>query len=127
MTSQGAGRPFGLGECIEGWRACELRGGCFIGPSSDGVERLRGIGDGDEAVWRYVEWSAAPARFELEACGSAEVELFVDDDAAPFARGAIADGRAGLAPMIVVPTGFHTLRVRFHRVAGLELGSLRVD
>jgi hypothetical protein len=125
MTSQGAGRPFGLGERIEGWRACELRGTCFIGPSDDGVERLRGIGDDDEAVWRHVEWDAAPVRVEFEARGSGEIEFFIDDDAAPFAQLSIADGRAWPAPIVAARPGRHTLRARFRRVAGLEFGSLR--
>ena len=64
MTSQGAGEPFGPGEPIPSWRACSLKGNCFIdagrnsckgSDSSAGCpEVLTNISDGDEAVFRYV-------------------------------------------------------------------------
>jgi hypothetical protein len=67
----------------------------------------------------------APVRVEAEACGSGEIELFIDGETAPFARLSITGGRAGHAQIVAVTPKRHTLRARFDRVAGLEVESLR--
>ena len=59
MTSQGIGAPFGPGETIMGYQACEVHGGCYI----DMCIRLGDAAAGEVTVeskdWTIVE---APIR-----------------------------------------------------------------
>ncbi len=82
MTSQGAGAPYGSGEVIPGWQACELHGGLHIMPDDRGEEEIRNIADGDQAVFRYVK-SGSPFRYaEIESQGRASVTVLLDGRAA---------------------------------------------
>jgi hypothetical protein len=73
MTSQGAGRPFGFNERIEGWRACELSGSAFIDNT-----KLMVLNNYDSAIFRYTEWEHKMESLKIEAAGSARIELFID-------------------------------------------------
>jgi len=73
MTSQGAGRPFAINETIEGYRACQLSGHIFIGPTTNGLEGLSGIKDGDEAIFRYVEWEKSVNQVSISGTGSGDI------------------------------------------------------
>ena len=79
MTSQGPGKPFGSGETLCGYQACEVHGKLFIAPDETGSERLTNIHGGDEAVFRYVKSEKGFHRAELECRGKGFVELLLDD------------------------------------------------
>ena len=78
MTSQGPGEPYGSGEPIPGYQACELHGALHIMPDDRGVEAIRHIADGDSAVFRYVKSEAAFSSAALESEGRAHVTVLLD-------------------------------------------------
>ncbi len=80
MTSRGPGKPFGDGETIYGYQACEVHGKAFIGIDGEGSEYLCNIADGDEAVFRYVKSEKGFSKAVLRTLGEAEVELSLDGE-----------------------------------------------
>lgn len=78
MTSQGAGKPFGPGETIFGYQACEVSGTTCIDIDGKGGEWLSRISDGDEAVFRYVESQDGFRTAEIQAEGKGEIHIFMD-------------------------------------------------
>ena len=84
MTSTGGGRDFDMGEEMEAFRACEMRGGlCLLPETESGAEAgatlAGGIGDGDEMVFRYLRLSeAARVVANLRMEGEAEVCVFMN-------------------------------------------------
>ena len=79
MTSQGAGEPFGPGEKIQAFRACELRGSIYIAPEGNGSEEaLTHIGEGDSASFRYVRTDGVFQRAVLEYSGKGNVRILLN-------------------------------------------------
>jgi arabinoxylan arabinofuranohydrolase len=117
MTSQGAGRPFGLGEKIEAYRACGLTGNCFIAPV-EGVETLTSIRDGDTAVYRYVEWRSPPVSVTAKASGSGTVEIFTDGRVAGKIK--IENGDVVFSELNA-ENGKHEILLKFTDAQGLTL------
>lgn len=125
MTSQGAGKPFHVGETIPAWRACEVHGHCWIGPGSAGQEALHAASDQDSAVFRYVTVDGQPGDIRLAGSGSGVVDIYVDGDEAAVARCIVKDGR-GVARLGPISPGKRTVRLRFVQSTGLELQSLQL-
>lgn len=73
MTSQGAGRPFSIGETIEGWRACELKGQVYIRN-----RELVNFHEGDTACFRYVHWANPVSAVKLHAAGTGHITIVCD-------------------------------------------------
>ena len=124
MTSQGPGKPFGSGETLCGYQACEVHGKLFIAPDETGSERLTNIHGGDEAVFRYVKSEKGFHRAELECRGKGCVELFLDDQ--KVGEASIRD--SGKTTISLMNTGnFGTeqeLRLRMTESDQLEIISL---
>ena len=78
MTSQGPGRPFGSGETIYGYQACEVSGKVYIDTDGEGSEYLSHIADGDRAVFRYAESENGFSKAVLNTLGKAEVKILLD-------------------------------------------------
>lgn len=78
MTSQGPGEPFGNGESIYGYQACEVYGKVFIGLDGKGSECLCNIADGDRVVFRYVKSKNGFSRAEFHTLGAGTVRLLLD-------------------------------------------------
>jgi len=76
MTSQGAGAPFAPGEQIDGWRACRVRGGGFVG-NVDGHERLTLPRAGAGGTYRYLRNETPISGAELTVHGSGSVTVRV--------------------------------------------------
>lgn len=72
MTSTGAGKPFEIGEPIEGWRACEVEGGAYI-KDTDLI-----LSDGSSAVFRYVSLSHTPGKVILDFAGNGKLSVLAD-------------------------------------------------
>jgi hypothetical protein len=109
MTSQGAGRPFGAGESIEGWRACEVVGGAHVGPGEDGVELLRGLAPGAAAAFRWVELAEPATRMELVGRGLGLIQVCAG--AVVVGEVELAQGRSAHA-LVALPAGRHELWLR---------------
>jgi arabinoxylan arabinofuranohydrolase len=80
MTSQGAGEPFGAGEYVEAYRACELSGTIRIDVREDGGEALVGAASGDTATFRYVHSASGFTGLRLEADGAGRIEIQLGDE-----------------------------------------------
>ena len=79
MTSQGAGEPFGPGEKIQAFRACELHGSLYIAPEANSSEEaLRNIGEGDSASFRYVRTEGIFHRAVPEYSGKGNVRILLN-------------------------------------------------
>lgn len=126
MTSQGAGRPFTLGETIAAWRACGVHGGAYIAPDAQGREALTGLADGSEAVYRYVHLDRPASGLEIEASGSGDITLCLDGEEVPAGRAVIRDGHVTEAWM-AGPAGAHELVLRFGAVDGLVLYGVAIS
>lgn len=78
MTSQGAGGPFLPGEQIMSYQACELSGRLYVDaaePDGLAAEKLTNIGEGDEAVFRYIKSDCSYKRILVNAKGSGKIRV----------------------------------------------------
>lgn len=82
MTSQGPGEPFGPGEIIYGYQACEVYGRVFIGIDGNGSEYLCNIADEDSVVFRYVKSKEGFSRAVVKTEGKGTIRLLLDGQAA---------------------------------------------
>jgi arabinoxylan arabinofuranohydrolase len=120
MTSQGAGRPFGINETIEAYRACQLSGSVYIAPSKIGEEVLTGAQDGDEAIFRYVDWERQVHDIFIEATGSGEVHIYLDDQKESAGMITIENGHTKSSTFNGLP-GKHEIKLKFNKVNEMEL------
>ncbi|MBO5068816.1 MAG: family 43 glycosylhydrolase [Roseburia sp.] len=79
MTSQGVGKPFGPGETIYGYQACQLSGTAFIDADKKGGEWITNISKEDAAVFRYVESETGFRSIVVEAEGSGFADIYLND------------------------------------------------
>jgi arabinoxylan arabinofuranohydrolase len=125
MTSQGPGAPFGLGDAIEGWRACALQGGCWIAPDDHGQEVLQGLQTGCQASWRWLQTDRPADGLQVQARGSAELLLHTATQQA-VGRLRLHDGVVTEASLSL-PAGHHELRLQVLQASGLQLQSLTLS
>lgn len=78
MTSQGVGKPFGPGERVMGYQACELHGQMYIDADEACAEKLTHISAGDEALFRYVESPGDFTEITVKAQGSGVMEIMMN-------------------------------------------------
>lgn len=123
MTSQGAGRPFEIDESIDAYRASQLSGSVYIAPSKDGSEMLTGIKDGDEAIYRYVQWESQVNAVSIEATGSGEIKIYLDDNKKILGSLIVNEGRVISSSLKGVP-GKHEIKLQFDKVKHMEIYSL---
>lgn len=123
MTSQGAGRPFSIDERMEAYQACQLSGSVYIAPSKNGAEALIGISDGDKAFFRYTEWEKPVDNVSIEANGSGEILIYLDDEN-EAAGSVVLEGGKRLSSSFWGKAGKHEVRLEFRNVLNLELQSI---
>lgn len=81
MTSQGVGDPFGPGEELMGYQACEMKGKVFIGinqheSSKEAYpELLTNLSEGDQMIFRYVKNEKTWETVQLNYHGSGKVRV----------------------------------------------------
>lgn len=124
MTSQGAGKPFRIGEEIPGWRACEVHGGAWTDTGAAGQDALVVNGDHNEAIFRYIAFDKSPKRVSIVGSGDGQVEIYINDGATPVSRCDISNGR-GVAILSPIPSGQHTLRLVFRLPHELSITGLK--
>ncbi|WP_394186794.1 family 43 glycosylhydrolase [Metabacillus halosaccharovorans] len=123
MTSQGAGKPFELHEKIEAYRACELSGSVYIAPLEDGEERLTNITDGDEVIFRYVDWKIEPSEILIDAKGTGEIIVFLDDKTEASGRLVVKEGQITVSSF-TGSLGKHEIKLQFRNPGNLEMLAL---
>lgn len=121
MTSQGVGAPFGLGEKIMGYQACELHGKLLSDVDDDCGEKLSHIHSEDRAVFRYVESDVPFTRLTMEANGSGTIAVRFDGEAAGIIE--IVDSKQHAASIQMQP-GKYELSLQFLNADGQEIKSL---
>jgi len=109
MTTQGPGRPLAAGDRIDGWRACEVAGGAFVGPGESGREGLA-MPPGSAAVFRWLELDRRASSVELEMERAGIVALALGRDTPAVGAVEVWSGRGTGA--IVLPPGRHELWLR---------------
>lgn len=123
MTSQGAGLPFRSGEIIDAYRACQLSGHVFIGPMNGEDEGLKGIGNGDSAIFRYVDWKKPVRTVAIEGAGSGEIIVYLDDKPEEAGRVLFHEGKI-ISSSFVSQTGKHEIKLKFFNPCELEIRSI---
>jgi len=123
MTSQGAGRPFNIGEKIDAYRACELFGSVYIYPLNGDYEGLIGIQNGDTAIFRYVDWKQGPCAVSIEAKGSGEIQIYLDNQSDLAGSIKVCNG-AIVSSYFQGTAGMHEVKLTFHRASDLEIYSI---
>jgi hypothetical protein len=123
MTSQGAGRAFGLGEPIHAFRACGLTGNCHIAPDGNLVEGLVGIKDGDTAVFRYVDWAADALEVAVKAFGSGVIGVYLDGSESAAGQIVLKDGEV-VSSEVKSAKGKHEILIKFSDVQDLTLHAI---
>ena len=116
MTSQGAGRPFGLNEEMQGYRACELSGGLYVEDT-----RLMHISDDDEAYFRYVDWEIAPQNVRVKASGSGKIRFF--SDGSDIGTVYIKDGEV-ISSELNAAAGLHEILLKFCETKDFSLDAV---
>jgi hypothetical protein len=123
MTSQGAGRPFGIDEKIEAYRACQLSGSIYIAPLETGKEVLTGIKDEDEAIYRYVEWEKPVNDIYIEATGSGEIKIYLDKE--KEAAGSVVINEGNIKSSLFKGTlGKHEIKIKFSMTNNMQVHTL---
>jgi len=51
-----------------------------MAPSNNGNEVLTGIKNEDDVIFRYVEWNTSSKGISIEASGSGEIHIYLDDE-----------------------------------------------
>lgn len=125
MTSQGAGRPFGIGEKIDAYRACQLSGGIYIAPSENESEMLTGIQDGDEAIFRYVQWGTTVNHISVEARGNGIIKIYLNDEREASGSIILYNGCVSTSSFKGA-AGKHEIKLLFEKTNGLEICSISI-
>lgn len=115
-TSQGAGAPFGPGEAIPGYTACEVEGGAYVAEDTLVVPQ-----GGGSALFRYVRCEAPARTLNLSGSGTALVEAFANGNS--VGRGRIEDGTIP----IELPPGTYELKLVFRETRDVELSALTLE
>ena len=122
ITSQGIGLPFGPGEIIYGYQACILSGSAYIDLDGKGSEWITHISDGDSAVFRYVEADAGFQYVQIEAEGSGNIEVYLDEE--QVATVEVVDGKSRETDFEKPVIGKHELRLKFRETKDLNVISV---
>ena len=125
MTSQGPGTPFGPGEKLMGWQACQLTGRAYIDADPMHGESLRHIAPGDAAVFRYVRSARPYTRATLECAGRGRVRVLLNGVCAGVA--AIDGGADAYAAPLRAEAGEYELTLAFDEAQDLELISVALE
>ena len=125
MTSQGPGAPFGPGEAMMGWQACQLSGQAYIDADPEHEESLQHIAPGDTAVFRYVRSEHSYTQATLACEGRGRVRVLLNGIAAGTVE---IDGSASVyrAP-IRAEAGEYELTLAFDDAADLKLISMTLE
>lgn len=115
-TSQGAGEPFGLGETIPAYTACQVDGGIYTAEDSLVVPQ-----SGSSAVFRYVRCETPAQKLSISGGGAALVEVFADETS--VGRGQMEDGAI---PIALLP-GLYELKLVFLEAQDVEISSLTLE
>lgn len=121
MTSQGPGKPFGIGEHIMGYQACGVTGKCFMGLDGQGSEWLTNIESGDTAVFRYIESDEGFRGIVIEGAGEGTIHIFLNDQIAVTV--VMKDGTAKADwndPMC----GNYEVKLKFEKTSNLSVRTL---
>lgn len=121
MTSQGVGIPFGPGEKIMGYQACELQGKAFIDTDATHGEKLTHIQKGDQALFRYVHNVSPFTAIKIDARGNGSISVRFDGE--EVGKIEIKDGEQ-LSRTIRTKPGTYELGLHFLEADALEILSI---
>lgn len=123
MTSQGPGKPFGPGERIMAYQACEVHGSIYIDVDLKYKEKLTHIEDGDKAIFRYVKKEEDYQKIDMNCAGSGEIEVYFDGQLAGIVE--VKNG-VQISDKIYMKAGEYELCLKFRNVNKLEIMELGI-
>lgn len=115
-TSQGIGEPFGLGEAIPAYTACQVDDSAYTATDLLVVPQ-----SGGSAMFRYVRCETPAQKLSISGRGAALVEVFADETSVGWGR--MEDG----AIPIALSPGVHELKLVFHEAQDVEIRSLTLE
>lgn len=125
MTSQGIGKPFGPGEIIYGYQACQLSGKTYIGLDGKGSEWLTNIAEGDTSVFRYVYSETGFRSVSIEAEGRGIADIYFDE---MYAGSVMIEGTGKARSVLKNPgQGIQTLKLAFRETTALSIVSVTLE
>lgn len=125
MTSQGAGPPFTPGEHIDGWRACQVTGGAWIGPAPDGGEVLHLPQNAATATFRWLQIDHPVRGWQVAGSGTGVLHARIAETGAPIGTARVVDGLT-VDQQLVLPQGRHELTIELRDSAGLLVDGLTI-
>jgi len=119
MTSQGTGEPFAPGERIDGWRACHVRDGGYVG-AVDGQETLVLPQGGAGGTYRYLYSNEPITRAALTIRGTGSIVLRIGEHATrtQAVSGVVSVDLGSIAP------GTHEIEIELAAGANVALDAL---
>jgi len=100
-----------------------LSGSVYIAPSKNEDEVLTGISDEDEAIFRYVEWETPAKEILIEASGSSEIYIYLDDEKHASGSITLEEGQI-VVSSFQGPSGKHQIKLQFNKIKKLEIHAL---
>ncbi|MEH7117775.1 hypothetical protein V7128_10190 [Neobacillus vireti] len=79
--------------------------------------------DENEAFYRYVEWETEVNDISIEATGSGEIFIFLDNQENPSGSSTLTEGQIG-ASSFHGHSGKHEIRLQFNQVHNLVVHAL---
>lgn len=126
MTSQGPGLPFGPGEKIMGYQACELTGKAYIDVDGQDSEWLTNIADGDTAMFRYVQSVDGFTKVNFVTLGKGTIHVLLDGVEVGTAV-IVEDGESEVVLMESKSGKMMELTLKFEKVDELKVVELTLN
>jgi len=129
MTSQGAGEALDAFAGIEAERACLLSGNCRIRMMEDSSdnEEIAEIGNGDTAVWKYLDFGESGAGsicLEMRAPASCTVSIYAGAELLGTVNVPESDGWTSVEAPVRHIGGIHPLTLKFSCTSPCEIDRL---
>lgn len=121
MTSQGVGKPFGTGEKIMGYQACELQVKALIDKDETCGEKFTQIEKCDQALFRYVRSASPFTAIDIATSGDGTISVrFEDEDVGTIK----IKNDQQLSRTISRQPGTHAIELHFLETDALEILSI---
>ena len=124
MTSQGVGEPFGPGEAIMGYQACQVHGGCYIDVDKVYGEKLTHLEKGASAVFRYVRNENDWTGIRITAAGCGRIVVAFSGEIAGTVEVHNGEGFSPVDAAINAKTGVYELTLLVEDADSLEIAEI---
>ena len=127
MTSQGVGEPFGPGEVIMGYQACQMHGRCYIDVDKVYGEKLTHLEKGASAVFRYVRNENDWTGIRITAAGSGRIVVQFNGEIAGVVEIHRSGGFVPVEATIKAKAGVYELTLFVEDADSLEIAEVVLE